>query len=223
MHDSRDGLLAHPAKQQRNLVLATKTWPGGELPYAFDRGFTEEEKQKIERAIQALQRETCVRFVRRTNQRNYINVKNSGLGCAAEVGYFNKGYATDLHLSSPSCLAKPGTIQHEFLHTLGFWHEHTRPDRDKYVSIIWKNIAKGKEDNFLARPPEEVQTAGAPYDYGSVMHYPSTAFSKDGISATIVPRENKALFSIGQRDSYSRVDLAKLNRLYKCAGYPQSF
>ncbi|KAG8223194.1 hypothetical protein J437_LFUL000360 [Ladona fulva] len=130
--------------------------------------------------------------------------------CASPVGYY--GAAVEMYLMSPSCHSY-GTIQHEFLHALGFWHEHTRPDRDQNIDIIWDKILPGREVNFFARSPEEVQYEALPYDYKSVMHYRSAAFSKDGYP-TIVPHDESAV--IGQRVRYSRGDLAKLNRLYEC-------
>ena len=36
-----------------------------------------------------------------------------------------------------------GTIMHEFLHALGFYHEHTRADRDKFVFVNFDNIEEG--------------------------------------------------------------------------------
>jgi hypothetical protein len=49
------------------------------------------------------------------------------------------------------------------------------------------------------------------------MHYRAIAFSKDHLRATIVPKDRKAFFSIGQRVRFSPMDLAKLNVLYNCS------
>ena len=57
-----------------------------------------------------------------------------------------------------------------------------------------------------------MQTFKTEYDYGSVMHYGKTAFSKNGL-ATIVPRKN---VSIGQRIGFSNLDLQEINALYQC-------
>ncbi len=34
------------------------------------------------------------------------------------------------------------TVVHELLHTVGFGHEHQRPDRERYVTILWEKIDK---------------------------------------------------------------------------------
>ena len=39
---------------------------------------------------------------------------------------------------------KFGIVVHELGHVVGFWHEHTRPDRDDWVTIFRDNIMVGK-------------------------------------------------------------------------------
>lgn len=36
-----------------------------------------------------------------------------------------------------------GSITHLIIHTLGLWHEQSRPDRDDYIEILWDNIYPG--------------------------------------------------------------------------------
>ena len=44
---------------------------------------------------------------------------------------------------------KFGIVVHELGHVVGFWHEHTRPDRDNHVQIVFKNILPGKTSHLL--------------------------------------------------------------------------
>ena len=81
-------------------------------------------------------------------------------------------------IQSKSIIFSPTTnqnasIAHEVGHAIGFWHEHTRPDRDDYVEILLGNVKKAKSYNFDKRTWGEIINLDVPYDYGSDMHYGS--------------------------------------------------
>ena len=58
-----------------------------------------------------------------------------------------------------------GIVLHEFMHAIGFWHEQSRADREKYIEIIWTNIQQGMKYNFLKYNSNWIQSLGE-YDTG---------------------------------------------------------
>jgi len=103
-------------------------------------------------------------------------------------------------------------IVHEFLHALGSWHEHQRPDRDQYVQINYENIIPIYRFAFDV---EYTATPEGPYDFESVMHYASEAFSaNDKPTIAVLPPYEMYRTSIGQSQQMSDGDILGLQRRY---------
>jgi len=126
--------------------------------------------------------------------------------------------------------ASLGGALHELGHTLGLWHEHSRPDRDKYIEILPKNLRQPDDLKHFRKISREVfnSVPDVGYDLESIMHYSPYAFVKysEGLDLhTIRIRENIDLnelkclnrLPMGQRMQLSYKDKKKLNLLYKCS------
>ncbi|XP_075218949.1 zinc metalloproteinase nas-7-like [Lycorma delicatula] len=197
----------------RNGLKATSArWPKGIIPYEISPYFRSDDKAMIMSAIADYHKLTCVKFVPRTgSEPDYVYITNSNTGCWSSVGRI--GGAQELNLQSPGCLTKKGTVMHEMMHAIGFLHEQNRWERDKHVTVNYKNIESGRESNFEKAKKQMTDNQGVGYDYRSVMHYSSNAFSKNG-QPTIVPKISGV--TLGQRDNLSRKDVQKIRHMYRC-------
>ncbi|NWZ74803.1 MEP1B protein, partial [Poecile atricapillus] len=197
--------------QERNSIIGDNyRWPHV-IPYVLEDTLEMNAKGVILKAFEQYRLKTCIDFKPWEGEKNYISVFK-GSGCWSSVGNMQTGLQ---QLSIGANCDRIGTIQHEFLHALGFWHEQSRSDRDDYVTIVWDRIQSGKEHNFNKYDDKRSDFLNVPYDYNSVMHYSKTAF-RNGTEPTIITNIPDFIDVIGQRMDFSEYDLQKLNRLYNC-------
>ncbi|XP_069800553.1 bone morphogenetic protein 1 [Dendropsophus ebraccatus] len=192
-----------------------RVWPHGIIPFVVNGNFTGSQKAIFRQAMRHWEKHVCVTFVERTEEDSYIVFTYRPCGCCSYVG--RRGAGPQAISIGKNC-DKFGIVVHELGHVIGFWHEHTRPDRDDHVTIIRDNIQPGQEYNFLKMEPEEVNYLEETYDFDSIMHYARNTFSRGINLDTIEPRYkvNGVKPSIGQRTRLSAGDIAQARKLYQC-------
>ncbi|XP_045475772.1 tolloid-like protein 1 [Harmonia axyridis] len=194
-----------------------RVWDYGVIPYEIDGNFSGAHKALFKQAMRHWENFTCVKFVERNkdDHPNFIVFTQRPCGCCSFVGKRGNGGQA---ISIGKNCDKFGIVVHELGHVVGFWHEHTRPDRDSHVNIIRENIVSGQEYNFNKLSEEEVNSLGLTYDYDSIMHYARNTFSKGTYLDTIQPIDVAGVKrpEIGQRIRLSQGDIAQTNLLYKC-------
>lgn len=191
------------------IIDMKRLWPKGKVYFAFDPNVTAQTKTDIQKAILAISN-SCkgITFTARTNEPNYVSFV-MGLGHSSYVGMI--GGKQEITLGKGYVV---GNIIHEIGHTLGLLHEHTKPNRDQYITVNMSNIITRAQNNFtIINHPELFKSFD--YDLGSIMHYSKGAFAENPQQDTITPKvAPKPGVVMGQRVALSPLDIEGINALY---------
>lgn len=199
-------------KVWKNDVL--KFWRGARVPFKLSSTLSTAARKAIQAAIKEFRDKTCVRFVPKSPQdRDYIYFYRD-LGCFSPIG--RQGGRQKLSVGS-GCEYK-GTVLHEMMHAIGFFHEHTRPDRNQYIRINWWNIEPGKSKNFESYSHGQADTLNLAYDYDSIMHYANTAFSVNLADTIQALNDPKRRFGTNElKGRFSPLDIQAIKDVYHCS------
>ncbi|XP_068114983.1 astacin-like metalloendopeptidase, partial [Hyperolius riggenbachi] len=197
---------------QGSMSCSTCQWPKSSdgivyVPYTLASDYLSLQKTLLAQWLQEISTLTCVNFVERTTETDYLAFQSHG-GCWSYIG--NVGGTQAVGVDMQFCMPQ-SVFQHEVLHALGFNHEVQRKDRDQYVKILYNNIMPGQKSMF------DIINNYVPvlsYDYNSVMHYDSNEYSQHGAN-TLVPIPNPNV-PFGQKVGVSPMDIDKVNALYQC-------
>ncbi|KRZ36693.1 Zinc metalloproteinase nas-6 [Trichinella pseudospiralis] len=199
------GIMPRSSVRDKHLL-----WKDGIVPYEISAIFTTVQRKKVTNAMKMIEANSCVRFVPRTIEPDYL-VINNDQGCFSMVGRMQGRQVVSL---GSGCLFNE-VIVHELMHVLGFWHEQSRTDRDDFIIIRAENVIPSMVGQFRKIELPYVDFLDEKYDYYSIMHYDSKAFSRNGEN-TIEAVEPKMTEVIGKALELSASDIRKLNKLYEC-------
>jgi hypothetical protein len=173
-----DILLGRPTVEdfpKNGFIEAPKMqlWENGQVPYSIHASLPNHER--VLKTIQFFNTRTPVRFVpyKDGDPDSIVFMPGEEL-CLSYLGRI--GGNQPIYLSD-RCTEHE--ITHELMHALGFIHEQSRPDRDRFLRILWRNIEQQRLDQFVTVPESLFEPMkNRPFDFRSVMLYPADAFAK---------------------------------------------
>ena len=191
----------------------------GTVNYYISSGFTSTAVNAIHSGISMV--EGAVTSI--TFQESSTQISSNGINfiSSSDVNNSPVGKQTVNNINLQYNLNVGGVAAHEILHSLGYFHEQSRTDRDSYIVINTSNIESGKEHNFQTFSQQGYDGKNfGPYDYQSIMHYGSWDFA-DNLSIPTITKLDGSCFN-SQRTYLTNGDLAALDRLYGPIPYVSS-
>jgi hypothetical protein len=189
-------------------------------------------KNAFRTAVKNWQVVTCI---------NLLEVAAPPSGPHLVVGVYDRGscYLSGMGENTPSHInlgwcssnGNIGNMVHEIGHLIGMNHEQKRPDgaaeyhgKGPKLIMHWENIDDawkpqytGEASSYTGSANEgagDVFSGYAPYDFGSIMHYPA------GSAYDTNPPEDENL--MGNRVALSASDIEQANDMYQCVAGSQS-
>lgn len=191
---SRSAVIIEPGRYR---------WPDATVVYSLDPSLRN--PARVTLAFQHWESRTLIRFKQRTTESAYVTIRSVDSGCSANVGMI--GAQQFVNLADGCSL---GNTIHELGHTIGLFHTQARLDRDRYLRIRFDNITRPEWSQYVQRLTDGFDSG--PYDYGSIMHYSITGFTRNyGASMESSPTG----IPMGQRTALSPEDIQAVNLLYQ--------
>ncbi len=226
MRVSQEPLLPMPADQPCEIVYPAdfvmprdayvpRLWPSGVVPYRFAQDVEEINRVRTVMALEEMESISQLDFIEWTDQVDYIQFQNGGGVNNSPVGQI--GGENTINVTAWDSRV---VIQHETLHSLGFFHEQSRRDRDQFVQVNLINIVN---DNAFNYDVEQSALSDLPYDFQSIMHYgPCFFVSCAGCAAdnvgcrtiTVLPPNEQFQEAIGASTEMSELDIEMIQLRY---------
>lgn len=186
-----------------------RLWDSEVIPYHIDESLPN--KDRVREVLDYFHQDTVMRFTPFAGEEDALVFKAGADHCASYLG--RVGGHQPIFLSEKCSFNE---IVHEIMHALGFVHEHSRPERDRYVQIVWDNVLPEFWPQFAIVPDTMVHDyAGSVFDFDfhSVMLYGPNFFSIDPVNKPTMISKTKAPIEPVKR-GLSEVDKERLYYLY---------
>lgn len=191
-------------------------WPGKVIKYMIlESAFTNAERSTITAALNEISNATNLKFVYNGTAapiERIIFMRSTVDGVSFSHIGRQPTQPNTIKLALNRTVSK-GNVIHETLHSLGFFHEHSRTDRNNYVTLIEENIDPTflyAFDTFIDKGYNGYNLG--PFDFNSIMLYDSWSFAIDKSKPTITKLDGSTFSK--QRNGLSDGDIAGLNYIY---------